>query len=158
MPNWAYTSYRIVGKKEEVQYLYSKIQQLQNMKNHWSQTVLVIYGLVVFSLFLVAIGKRYIAEVKLSTLAWMMAYCQSIQKPPGQKCKKFANSFNKITPHLKSSTMKKNLDGVSIKPMIMINDSFPSAISLMIWKEMDQNIMMTSIHYLKQHLKFSVRS
>ena len=32
MPNWAYTSYRIVGKKEEVQDLYSKIQQLQNME------------------------------------------------------------------------------------------------------------------------------
>lgn len=32
MPNWAYTSYRIVGKKEEVQDLHSKIQQLQNME------------------------------------------------------------------------------------------------------------------------------
>lgn len=33
MPNWAYTSYRIVGKNEEVQDLYSKIQQLQSMEN-----------------------------------------------------------------------------------------------------------------------------
>ena len=31
MANWAYTSYRIVGKKEEVTDLYNKIQQLQNM-------------------------------------------------------------------------------------------------------------------------------
>ena len=31
MPNWAYCSYRIVGKKEEVQDLYSKLQELQNM-------------------------------------------------------------------------------------------------------------------------------
>ena len=31
MPNWAYTSYRIVGKAEEVQNLYSKLQELQNM-------------------------------------------------------------------------------------------------------------------------------
>ena len=32
MPNWAYTSYRIVGKAEEVQDLYSKLQELQNME------------------------------------------------------------------------------------------------------------------------------
>ena len=32
MPNWAYTSYRIVGKAEEVQNLYSKLQELQNME------------------------------------------------------------------------------------------------------------------------------
>lgn len=32
MPNWAYSSYRIVGKAEEVRDLYSKIQQLQNME------------------------------------------------------------------------------------------------------------------------------
>ena len=32
MTNWAYTSYRIVGKKEEVQDLYSKLQKLQNME------------------------------------------------------------------------------------------------------------------------------
>ena len=32
MPNWAYTSYRIVGKKEEVNELYSKLQQLKNMQ------------------------------------------------------------------------------------------------------------------------------
>lgn len=31
MPNWAYCSYRIVGKAEEVQDLYSKLQELQNM-------------------------------------------------------------------------------------------------------------------------------
>ena len=31
MANWAYTSYRMVGKKEEVTDLYNKIQQLQNM-------------------------------------------------------------------------------------------------------------------------------
>ena len=31
MANWAYTSYRIVGKTEEVQDLYLKIQQLQDM-------------------------------------------------------------------------------------------------------------------------------
>ena len=32
MANWAYTSYRIVGKAEEVQNLYSKLQELQNME------------------------------------------------------------------------------------------------------------------------------
>mgnify|MGYP007037156441 FL=1 len=32
MPNWAYCSYRIVGKAEEVQNLYSKLQELQNME------------------------------------------------------------------------------------------------------------------------------
>ena len=32
MPNWAYSSYRIVGKAEEVQDLYSKLQQLENMQ------------------------------------------------------------------------------------------------------------------------------
>ena len=32
MSNWCSTSYRIVGKKEEVADLYSKIQQLQNME------------------------------------------------------------------------------------------------------------------------------
>lgn len=32
MPNWCYTSYRIVGKTEEVNDLYTKIQQLQNME------------------------------------------------------------------------------------------------------------------------------
>lgn len=32
MPNWCYTSYRIVGKAEEVNELYAKIQQLQNME------------------------------------------------------------------------------------------------------------------------------
>ncbi len=32
MPNWAYTSYRIVGKVEEVNELYSKLQQLENMQ------------------------------------------------------------------------------------------------------------------------------
>ena len=32
MPNWAYTSYRILGKAEEVQNLYSKLQELQNME------------------------------------------------------------------------------------------------------------------------------
>ena len=31
MPNWAYTSYRIVGKAEEEQDLYSKLQKQQNM-------------------------------------------------------------------------------------------------------------------------------
>ena len=30
MPNWAYTSYRIVGEKEEVNDLYGKIKQLEN--------------------------------------------------------------------------------------------------------------------------------
>lgn len=53
MPNWAYTSYRIVGKKEEVQDLYSKIQQLQNMEepletygfgNLWLGCLLTILG------------------------------------------------------------------------------------------------------------------
>ena len=32
MPNWCDTQYKIIGKKEEVQDLYSKIQQLQNME------------------------------------------------------------------------------------------------------------------------------
>ena len=32
MPNWAYCSYRIVGKAEEVNELYSKLQQLENMQ------------------------------------------------------------------------------------------------------------------------------
>ena len=32
MPNWAYTQYKIVGKMEEVQDLYSKLQELQNME------------------------------------------------------------------------------------------------------------------------------
>ena len=32
MPNWAYTSYRIVGKTEEVNDLYAKIKQLDNMQ------------------------------------------------------------------------------------------------------------------------------
>ena len=32
MPNWCYCSYRIVGKAEEVQDLYSKLQQLENMQ------------------------------------------------------------------------------------------------------------------------------
>ena len=32
MPNWCETQYKIIGKKEEVQDLYSKIQQLQNME------------------------------------------------------------------------------------------------------------------------------
>ena len=32
MPNWAYTSYRIVGKTEEVNDLYGKIKQLENMQ------------------------------------------------------------------------------------------------------------------------------
>ena len=32
MPNWCTTTYKLVGKKEEVDDLYSKIQQLQNMK------------------------------------------------------------------------------------------------------------------------------
>ena len=32
MPNWAYTSYRIVGKTEEVNDLYAKIKQLENMQ------------------------------------------------------------------------------------------------------------------------------
>lgn len=32
MPNWCDTQYKIIGKKEEVQDLYSKIQRLQNME------------------------------------------------------------------------------------------------------------------------------
>ena len=32
MPNWAYTSYRIVGKAEEVNDLFTKIKQLENME------------------------------------------------------------------------------------------------------------------------------
>lgn len=32
MPNWCDTQYKIISKKEEVQDLYSKIQQLQNME------------------------------------------------------------------------------------------------------------------------------
>ena len=53
MPNWAYTSYRIVGKTEEVNDLYSKIQQLQNMEeplepngfgNLWLGCLLTILG------------------------------------------------------------------------------------------------------------------
>ena len=32
MPNWCYTQYKIIGKKDEVQDLYSKIQQLQNLE------------------------------------------------------------------------------------------------------------------------------
>ncbi len=53
MPNWAYTSYRIVGKKKEVQDLYSKVQQLQNMEeplepngfgNLWLGCLLTILG------------------------------------------------------------------------------------------------------------------
>ena len=32
MPNWCETQYKIIGKKEEVQDLYSKIQQLQNLE------------------------------------------------------------------------------------------------------------------------------
>ena len=158
MPNWAYTSYRIVGKKEEVQDLYSKIQQFQNMEeplepngfgNLWLGCLLTILG---------GDWEKVYCRGKIIDFSLDDGVLSINTETAGQKCKKFANSFNKITPHLKSSTMKKNLDGVSIKPMIMINDSFPSAISLMIWKEMDQNIMMTLIHCLKLHLKFSVRS
>jgi hypothetical protein len=32
MPNWCYTSYRIVGKEEEVRDLYKKMDELENMK------------------------------------------------------------------------------------------------------------------------------
>ena len=32
MPNWCDTQYKIIGKKEEVQDLYSKLQKLQNME------------------------------------------------------------------------------------------------------------------------------
>ena len=53
MPNWCDTQYKIIGKKEEVQDLYSKIQQLQNMEeplepngfgNLWLGCLLTILG------------------------------------------------------------------------------------------------------------------
>ena len=48
MANWAYTTYHVIGKEEEVADLYSKIEQLSKMKEPLNRTDSGICGLVVW--------------------------------------------------------------------------------------------------------------
>lgn len=158
MPNWCDTQYKIIGKKEEVADLYSKIQQLQNMNeplepngfgNLWLGCLVKLlggdYGQIYCRGHIIDFGYEndvigFSVESAWNEMAEVRQFLQQTY------------------PSLKIFYYEEEPEWVSIKQTITKKDSSHSAISLMTWMVRGLNTMTTLIHYSQLHLKFSVKS
>lgn len=160
MPNWCFTTYKIVGDIKEIHDLNNKLMKLDNMKeplvpngfgNLWLGCLVKILGGDIEIVYCRGdiTEFSYNEEDNVLTIDTQTAWAEMSE---------VRHFLEKVYPGLKIYYYEEE-PGMEI---YQTNDKhgtfFLNDLSLMILKEMAQNITMIPIHYSQLHLKFSVKS
>lgn len=160
MPNWCFTTYKIVGDIKEIHDLNNKLMKLDNMKeplvsngfgNLWLGCLVKILGGDAEKVYCRGdiTEFSYNEEDDVLTIDTQTAWAEM---------EEVRHFIEKVYPGLKIYYYEEE-PGMEI---YQTNDKhghyFQKDLSLMILKETDRNITMIPIHYSQLHLRFSERS